>query len=413
MTAVTRRFLLCAWDGGGTAPPEFGVARRLVSRGHRVHALVDPTLVHDAEVAGCTASSWQRAPHRTTLDKADDILKDWEATDPIDVLRRLRDRIMSGPASAFAADTAASIATFHPDAVLADGLLFGSIIAAEAARLPVAALIPNLWGVPTGEVGDKAVNTLVQRVVKGGLGDLNTTRDEYGLAPLTTFYDQLLTANRIFVLTIESFDAASAFVPDNVRYVGPVLDDPAWAGSGSPTSVQKDVTPLVLVGMSSIYQDQGPVLQRVIDALSAMDVRAVATLGRMLEVGGVRGAPNVIVVPSAPHGQIVADASVVVTSCGHGTVMKTLAAGVPMVCIPMGRDQDATAARVVELGAGILLSPSATTAEIGEAIESVLRGEEYRSCARSLATMLATEHTAMDAVVEIEGLVPLEPSNRP
>ncbi len=405
MTTVSRRFLMTTWDGGGNSPPEFGVARRLVTRGHRVHALGDPTLERDAETVGCTYSSWTNAPHRTSLDKEDDLLKDWEAEDPMDVLRRLRDQIMSGPASEFASDTAACIETFRPDAVLVDGQLFGSIIAAQAAGLPVAALIPNPWTIPTAGMGDKAVNTIVQRVVKGGLGDLNAARTERGLEPLTTFYDQILTAERILVLTSETFDPASAFVPGNVRYVGPVLDDPAWVGSW-PSPWPPDASePIVLVGMSSIYQDQGPLLQRVIDALSTLEVRAVVTLGRMLEASDVVPAPNVTVVQSAPHAEIVAGASVVVTACGHGTVMKTLEAGVPMVCIPMGRDQDATAARVVELGAGLLLPPSAATADIRRAVDEVLRDEAYRSHALALGSRMAAEHRPMDVVLQLENLV--------
>jgi hypothetical protein len=34
-----------------------------------------------------------------------------------------------------------------------------------------------------------------------------------------------------------------------------------------------------------------------------------------------------------------AEASAVLTHAGHGSVLKSLAAGVPLVCAPMGRDQ--------------------------------------------------------------------------
>jgi hypothetical protein len=55
---------------------------------------------------------------------------------------------------------------------------------------------------------------------------------------------------------------------------------------------------------------------------------------------------------SAPHGEILRQASLLITHCGHGTTLKALAAGVPMVCMPMGRDQNDTAARVVHASAG-------------------------------------------------------------
>jgi hypothetical protein len=36
------RLLLVTWDGGGNTPPELGLARRLVARGHGMRVLADP-----------------------------------------------------------------------------------------------------------------------------------------------------------------------------------------------------------------------------------------------------------------------------------------------------------------------------------------------------------------------------------
>ena len=136
MTHPTLQFLMTMWEGGGTGPPELGVAKRLVASGHRVHVLGDPTIEASARAAGCTFSPWQRAPHRTSLDPAEDLLKDWETTNPIAMLQRVRDRFLAGPVADFAADTSATIDAIRPDAVIADYLLFGSVLAAQAAGLP-------------------------------------------------------------------------------------------------------------------------------------------------------------------------------------------------------------------------------------------------------------------------------------
>jgi MGT family glycosyltransferase len=389
------------------------VARRLVERGHHVHVLGDPTLHAAAEAAGCSFSSWSRAPHRATLDVADDPLKDWEANDPLETLRGLRDQLMSGPAAQFAADTTAAMQAFRPQAVLADTQIFGSIIAAQAAGLPVAVFVPNLWQIPTPGTGDRAIVRLTSRVVNAGLPDLNAARAAYDLPALTSFYDQVLQADRIVVLSSETFDPASAFVPDNVRYVGPILDDPSWVEPWSSPWPESNTDPLVLVGFTSVYQDQGPLLQRVIDALSPMRVRAVVAGGLMLGAGELAAAPNVAVVQSLPHNAVLRDASAVVSHCGHGTTMKTLAAGVPMVCIPMGRDQDATAARVVAEGAGVQLSPTALSADIRAALFDVLDNAEYRQNAARLARALAQEHQSNDVVLELEELVALDSADAP
>jgi hypothetical protein len=37
-----KRFLFVFWEGGGNVPPQLGLVRRLVSRGHEVRVLTEP-----------------------------------------------------------------------------------------------------------------------------------------------------------------------------------------------------------------------------------------------------------------------------------------------------------------------------------------------------------------------------------
>ncbi|MGI9052283.1 MAG: hypothetical protein ACR2HQ_06485 [Ilumatobacteraceae bacterium] len=117
MTNTPQRYLLPMWDGGGTVAPGLGVARRLIARGHVVHVLADPTIGAQAEQAGCTFTPWQRAPHRTSLDPDQDLLRDWETANPLVMLQRMRDRFIAGPAEEFAADSGDAIDLFRPDVV--------------------------------------------------------------------------------------------------------------------------------------------------------------------------------------------------------------------------------------------------------------------------------------------------------
>lgn len=430
MSTQSRCFLMAMWEGGGTVPPELGVARRLIGRGHRVHVLADPTIGDEARAVGCTFTPWRRAPHRTSLDPSQDLLKDWETKNPFVMLKRARDRFLAGPAADFAADTTDAIEAVRPDAVVPDYLLLGSIIAAQAAGLPVAALVPNIWMVPTrgtpsigpgfppakgafGRTRDAAMLRIVNHLFNKGLPTLNAARATHRLPPLSSFYDQVLDADRILVLTSSAFDFAAPFVPGNVRYVGPILDDPGWAESWTSPWSDSNSDPLVLVGFSSTYQQQGPLLQRIVDALSSLPVRVVVTLGQMLEDCEIASTDNVAVVRSAPHSQILEQASLVVTHCGHGTTMKALAAGVPMVCIPMGRDQNDTAARVTHHGAGVRLSPKASARTIRKAVEEVLHHDRFRAGAAQLASAIAEDAESTDIVDELEAVAEMTPAKRP
>lgn len=418
---TSRQYLLTMWEGGGTIPPQLGVARRLIDRGHRVHVLGDPTIEDAAQKLGCGFSPWVTAPHRTTLDPAEDIIKDWEVNNPVTLLARARDRFMAGPAREYAADTAQVIERVSPEVLLTDGMLFGAMAAAEARGLPTVALMPNIWMLPTpgapsfgpglapanGPVGrarDAIMRRVTRRMFDTGRSTLNAARHELGLPPLRHFLDQVLGVDRILVLTSATFDYASTTTPANVRYVGPILDDPGWAADWSLPWAADDGRPLVLVALSSTFQDQSAVLRRIVDALDGAAVRAVVTVGQMLPADVVPSTENVAVVASAPHSAVLPHASAVVTHCGHGTTIKALAAGLPLVCVPMGRDQNDTAARVVHHGAGVRLRPSAPADRIRAAVDRVLAEDALRSGAAMVGAAIRAEVAGADIPAEIEAV---------
>ena len=97
-------------------------------------------------------------------------------------------------------------------------------------------------------------------------------------------------------------------------------------------------------------------LQRAVTALGSLPVRALVTTGPAVDPEQIERPTGVTVVRSAPHREVLAHADVLVTHGGHGTVMKGLVAGVPIVCMPTGRDQPDNAARLAH-GAPASRSP--------------------------------------------------------
>jgi UDP:flavonoid glycosyltransferase YjiC (YdhE family) len=97
-------------------------------------------------------------------------------------------------------------------------------------------------------------------------------------------------------------------------------------------------------------------------------------------------------------------AALVVTHAGHGTIIKSLAAGVPVVALPMGRDQPDNAARLTAAGAGVRLKPSAKVETIRAAVADVLATGAYAAAARRLAAAIAIENETDRAVAELEAL---------
>jgi UDP:flavonoid glycosyltransferase YjiC (YdhE family) len=116
-----------------------------------------------------------------------------------------------------------------------------------------------------------------------------------------------------------------------------------------------------VVGFSTTFQNHHTRVQQVIDALADWRVRGLVTLGPALDSPGFHAPANVVLCASAPHAQVFPYASAVVTHAGHGTVIRALAHGVPLVCLPPGRDQPGNAARVAFHGAGIRLTAKAAS----------------------------------------------------
>ncbi|HEX2075039.1 MAG TPA: glycosyltransferase [Geodermatophilus sp.] len=410
-------YLAALWDGGGTVPAEIGVVRRLVTRGHTVTVLGDPTLEADAADAGAGFRSWTRAPHRRSPAVEDDVVRDWECRTPVQLLARLCERVVTGPAGEYAADVREALGARPADAVLASGPLLGALVGAESMGVPAVALSANIYsrpapGIPpfgsglapargpVGRARDRGLNALASALWNRHLPPLNAARTALGLDPLREVWGQWDRAARVLVLTSPAFDLP-AVLPDNVRYVGPVLDDPVWT---EPYPLPEGDEPLVVVGLSSTYMQQAGVLGRIVAALDTLPVRAVVTTGPALDPAEVPGTARVDVVRSAPHARLFAAADVVVTHAGHGTLMKALAAGVPTLCLPMGRDQGDNVVRAARHGAVIGLRPSAPPQRIAAAVRRLLEDPAYRKRAEALGAQIRAAAAGTALVDELERL---------
>jgi MGT family glycosyltransferase len=413
-----KRYLFAIIDGGGTVPADTSVMRAMVERGHEVRVLADRVLAPDIEPTGAEHVPWDRAPQRADLDPKSVIMKDWDTSTPFQAFARVRDDAMVGPAGLFAADVRAELRRRPADAVVGNFFVFGAQIAAEAEGVPFAFLVSNLLSFrgsgtpplgpgfkpargPLGRARDNAVNRVMARLFDRGLDRLNEVRVENGIEPIGSVLQNFERADRLLLMTSRAFEYEQFSPPPNVRIVGPRLDDPVWVGEWAPPAGDD---PLVLVGMSSTFMDHADVLQRVTTALGELPVRGLVTTGPAIPPASIEAPPNVTVVERAPHRDVLRHAAAVVTHAGHGTVIKTLAAGVPVVAIPLGRDQLDNAARVAHHGAGLRLKAKASSEAIAGAVRRVLDEPAFGASAERLAAAIAAETAQDQAVEELEGL---------
>jgi len=411
-----KSYLIATWEGGGSVAPSLTLARKLRARGHRVRVMSDACNRAEAEAAGAEFMPWTNAPSRPDRNPESDPVRDWEYDGPAGLMQ-VMDAVWSGPAQAYAQDLMAELRREPADLVITHEYMFGVIIGCQALGQPYCLFMANVSffpmpGVPPIGPGlpparNEAERAMHAEITQGvmqmfdhALPAVNAARAALGLPALDHTIDLVADSRGTLLATSRAFDFAPETLPDGVRYVGPQLDEPAWAEPWASPWPASGGPPLVLVSFSTTFQNHAPVLQRVIDALAALPANAVVTLGGSIRPEALTPAPNVLVVESAPHDAVMAQAALVVTHGGHGTVARALRHSRPMLVLPHGRDQGDNAVRVTERGAGLSLPPSASVEDIRSAIARLLEEPEFTGAARRLGDAVARE-TVDSPVVEV------------
>lgn len=416
-----KSFLIATWEGGGCVAPALTVARKLIARGHAVRVISDEANRHEAEAVGARFTAWTRAPSRPDRRRETEVIRDWAEASPVEGLMRTIENIWMGPSLAYAEDVMETIRREPVDLVITSEMLFGVVAACEAlgqAHVLLCAQIsvfPQPGTPPMGPglapavtPAEAAMHAEITAATVGlfdhGLPALNATRQALGLPPLIHALDQAAIAKAILLCTARAFDFAPKVASERIRYVGPQLDQPTWTRPFAAPWPADDARPLVLVGFSTTFQNHVMVLQRVADALGELPVRGLITLGETILPSEIEAPANVALVHSAPHDQVLREASVVVTHGGHGTVIRALIHGRPLLVMPHGRDQADNAIRVSHRAAGLQLTPDAPVTVIRDAVARLLAEPAFTAAARALGERIAAEAAADPVVEELEEL---------
>src|SRR5262245_54027028 len=377
---MSGRFHVVTWNGGGNTAPTYALARRLVARGHEVTIL--------GQMAQAAAARDLRAGFVPLG------VPDWTPGKSLEEESEAFSALLFGPAVGEA--VLDHLARDAPDVLVVDCFLTSALAAAERAAIPSAALVHVLY--------EQFVAGTVGRRWAAMLPVINEMRSGFGL-PSAGSPTALLDPMRIVLVACpQAFDVAMRALPKNVRYVGAMLDDPATPPSVSAWPLA-DGRPRVLVTFSTTFQHQEEVLGRIAAALAALPLESVITAGPAVDVHAIDPARNVAVFGYIAHRTLLPDCALVVTHAGLGAVMAALAHGVPLLCMPMGRDQHDNAARVAACGAGCVLPPEAGAGQIDQTISAMLAEPEYRTAPRHMAATIALRDGREVAVDELEKLL--------
>jgi UDP:flavonoid glycosyltransferase YjiC (YdhE family) len=200
------------------------------------------------------------------------------------------------------------------------------------------------------------------------------------------------------------FDRQAEPLPPHHRHVGPLG---VWEPPGVvPPYLDEPGDPWVLVSLSSQLQDDVPLARAALEALAERPVRVLLTVGPDHdpdEVGALP--PNARVESVVPHSAVLSQSRLLVSHAGHGTVMKSLLEGCPMVLVPWGRDQPGVAARAEALGVAVTVRRDTADREtVAEAVDRVLEDESMEQHAAEHAVRLLGTDPAEVAAELLSGL---------
>jgi len=295
-------------------------------------------------------------------------------------------------ATAMLAAMEQAVRDWRPGVILRDPCEYASAVAAARLGIPAAQVAIGLAEVEWDSIGVAAPALEAHR---DGL------TEELRRSPYLTRFPAALDASPF---------------PGTRRYREPAAPRgvlPAWwAGTGAP---------LVYVSFGTVLGRMsfaGEVYRAVIDAVTGLDVRVLVTTGRGFDPARLRDVPgNVHVEAWVDQADVLGEAGLVVCHGGSGTTYGALAAGVPLVVVPVFADQFANAPKVAQAGAGIQIHTGQDSQgrrrpvsredapRIRKAIGTVLADGSYREAARAVAADMAAAPAIETLLGQLPGIV--------
>jgi UDP:flavonoid glycosyltransferase YjiC (YdhE family) len=280
------------------------------------------------------------------------------------------------------------IAGWKPDVVLRDPCEYPSAVVAHRLGIATTQVAIGLAEVEWGSI-DVAAPALEDH--RPGL------TEELRLSPYVTRFPASLDRSP-FPDTRRFREIAARVVP---------LPD-WWNGSRAPLVYVSFGT---VLGHMSIAAETYRV---ALTAVAGIDARVLLAVGRGFDVSQLGDLPgNVHVETWVDQADVLAEADVVVSHGGSGTTFGALAAGVPLVIVPLFADQFANGPKVTEANAGVALNTrldtdggrrplsQADAVGIAQAIETVRGDSSFRQHAQRIAAEMAQAPTVDNLLNEL------------
>ena len=180
------------------------------------------------------------------------------------------------------------------------------------------------------------------------------------------------------VYTSAQFQPCAETFSDKYAFVGPVIRP---AGE----EILKTREKLVYVSMGTVNNDMVSLYRSCVAALADTEYQVIMSVGDRVDIAKLGSLPsNMSVFSSVDQIAVLQKADVFLSHCGMNSASESLYHSVPLVMHPKTSEQGGVAARVQQLGAGIMLEKT-TPESIRATVDTVLQDFKYRENAAVIA----------------------------
>ena len=371
------RVLLSTTSGAGHFRPLLPVARALQRAGHEIACSAPVEAGPMVEREGLRHLPFEGVPP----DHPDRVAAFGQApTLPPAEARQLVGSVVFGRLNTTYAlpGAQAAVASFGPDLLVHETGESAGRLAAEAAGIPVVGVNPSL-----------SIAAFVTAIADG----IAPLRTSLGLHPDAD--GSVALAAPCLSWFPDGFDIPGAPFGDVRRHADP--DAPAGADDG-------DLVYVTLGSEAAALPFFPPVLRAAVEGALAAGHRVLVSTGKAVDPDPLAGLEGDLTVETwVDQAEVLRRARVVVCHVGAGSTLGALAAGVPIVAVPLFADQPLIAERVAATGCGRVVQPGPSLADqVADAVGEL--AERPPEASARLAADIAALPPIDDAVPWLEAL---------